>query len=160
MKKKCSACNGTHLRAVEGLIYEGSYSDGNAQLRGQAFVCLDCGHIEIYSSDLLEGAKQQEKEEQRIQALYDELDEELKQKEAQIKESEARIVELQKTIKELKKRVANEDISFKEHKLAEEELNEKNEELKVENSKVDQCRYFIDHAYYEIKKRIDEKGHR
>lgn len=160
MKKKCTACGGTRLTKVDGLVYEGYYSDGNAQLRGESYVCLECGHIEIYSQELLKIGKEQEKEQQRIQKLYDELDEELHQKEAQMKESESNALELKKAIEELEKKTADEDISFKEHKKAEEELNEAKNKLELEKSKIRNCKYFIDKQYPEIKNRIQEKGHR
>ena len=160
MERKCTACGGGRLRLVEGLVYEGDMSDGNAKLRGEAFVCLHCGHIEIYSTELLKQAKEQEAKIKRKQKLYDELDEELRQKEMQIKESKDKVLELQKTIKELTKKVSDEDISFREHKKAEEDLNEANKKLDQENNIIVQCRYFIDHVYNEIKNRIREKGYR
>lgn len=99
MEKKCTACKGTRLRKVSGLVCS-AYAD----LKGETFVCLDCGHIEIYSSELLLKAQEAEEKEQRVQALYDELDEELRQKKAQMEESESNILELRNTIKELEKK--------------------------------------------------------
>lgn len=146
---KCSSCGCTHLRKVERLLYDGYNSDGDTKLRGETYICMECGHIEIFSSDLLEIAKDAELKENKKKYLKDEAIKEATKKIEKEKNKLPKLMKnldsLNKEIKELKRKSQNEDITIKQQKLFLKQIEDKEREVET-----------IDQNIYHLQKTIDE----
>jgi len=156
MEKKCTACGSNNLRLVYGLVKEG-LGDGAAYLNGKSYVCMECGHIEIYSDDLLALAKQEKEKEDNINALIKQVKTEGKEAEKKIPLLNEKLARLEKDLRNLEEKSKNEDITVKVQKDLLAKIDNIKNQIKETQSEINHANDTIRNVNNRIN-RIREKG--
>ena len=156
---KCTACGSTNLRQVYGLVYEGDFSDGNAKLRGDAYVCMKCGHIEIYSSELLSLAKLEKAKEDKIANLIKQVNDEKAAYQDKIVQLEIKVEELKSEINVLMTGAEDENITVKQHNELLKQIQLKEYEIARVQNEIKSVHLTINSCDEKIK-RIKEKNNK
>lgn len=163
MKKKCTHCGSTNLQRIpqHAMLYCGL--DTYAYLLCEQYVCLDCGHIELFApkdGSIMGEVNAVMEKEAALKSLYDKLDKELADNKKNLAQLEKEQPSLETVVKKYEKLVADENISVKAHNEAEAKLEEAKKALQLNKNKIQRCKDFIEKDYDYFKNRIHEKGHR
>ena len=153
MGMKCTACGSNNLRQVDGLVC----SDGSAGLMGKAYVCMECGHIEIYSDDLLALAKQEKEKEDNINSLINQVKKDGKEAEKKIPLLNEKLARLEKDLRTLDEKSKDEDITVKAQKDLLAKIDDIKYQIKETQSEINHANDTIRNVDNRIN-RIREKG--
>lgn len=165
VERKCSCCSSKNLYKVDNqsALFETHYLDGSVDLGVNYYVCLECGHVEMFAdSDTYLGKiiSQEIAKKNRLDALYESLENELKQNKIIVEEATKNIEELNNLINDNEKILNDEDVSVKVHNQSLEKKAELERKVEIEKGRLENAQRFINSGYDYYKKRIVEKGHR
>lgn len=140
--RKCSACGSEKLAPYGGLIC------GDANLRAEATVCVDCHHIDLWGAGReLEYALQQRELDEKRSIAIKELDDKLEAYHKELPILQQKIAKLKNECNALKAESNHDDITVKQQKELLSQVAQKEDEIRLIEKDIHNINTFIKRDY-------------
>lgn len=154
MKRKCTVCGGTNLANYD------CYNEQYLQINVDAYVCLDCGHIEMYACEQSHAYKKTVAKVENEKYVKKEID----KREKLLEEANKNLVSLEKKVNQCTEEVSkleeaanDENITVKEQKNLLAKVEETKNKLNIAKVELARGQSKVRQLEYEIN-RFKEKG--
>lgn len=154
MKRKCTVCGGTNLAKYD------CYAEQYLQINVDAYVCLDCGHIEMYACEQSHAYKEtvaKVKNEKYVKKEIDTREKLLEEANKNLVSLEKKVNQCTEEVSKLEEAANDENITVKEQKNLLAKVEETKNKLNIAKVELARGQSKVRQLEYEIN-RFKEKG--